>query len=177
MCALPNESWLWNRGMNRNLTAIICCGFASLAVLLFIVTRSRDPQLPAGIYVKGSDYEGVIVNDPRLPTNTAVSYGLWSISPDDVANLERCLQPFVKTSHFFGPRIPEVLHSYVRRYEGVTVDGRKCIYVYAVESRFWPKDKVLRADGSFALVGGGDSVWQVMFDTESGVFSGLVFNY
>ena len=102
--------------------------------------------------------------------------GTWIISPADIAKLENSLSKLsalVSRDCCIVGRSVSCPTSYFRQYAGITISGKKYIYINAFElgalasrSRNQP---LLVCDG-------GESFWGALYDPESGEFSQLAFN-
>lgn len=101
----------------------------------------------------------------------------WTPSTEQVLVAERGLQAFLATATMeYRPgapqRIAARLHHYARQYFGVSAAGRRLLYINCFPANSfsdWRTKEVYVDDG-------GEAFFQLLYDPESGEFSGLSVN-
>lgn len=117
-----------------------------------IPARAAMPEVavagPGRLFLKGVDYEGVIVER-----------GDWTPSPQDVADLEVALGPAL-AAHELGKAYPP--RDFKREYGGVTIAGKQVIDIQlACQAPGWPQDPLP------SLKGGGTCYGRARFDVDT----------
>ena len=106
----------------------------------------------------------------------------WALSEADAEAVERRLTELADVP----PEEPTVvvpaetrmpdLEGSVRQYVGAVVDGRNVIYINAFPASMMDYDEAFDTSRPVLACDGGADFWGVVFDPETGQFSGLAFN-
>jgi len=97
----------------------------------------------------------------------------WTPSPDQLAQLEAQLKPYLDGSHQ-GKWIAE-LGVYKRQYVGYTERGKRRIFVNSFCEQFWKREESWR-DQLVIVFDGGPCFHSVHYDTSSSQFDRLQIN-
>jgi hypothetical protein len=102
--------------------------------------------------------------------------GTWPISKEVVADLERDLPKLSQRTKDESVDHPE---TYLRQYVGITIRGKKYVYVNAFSDSVVSLDRRHGESWKYEAIivcDGGDGFWGALYDPESGQFSDLAFN-
>jgi hypothetical protein len=150
-------------------TMRLCTG-AAIRILIPLgsqgtaVSEERSQFVDTGVILSLSSEEG-----PAL----GVSSPFWTPSPEQIAQLEVQLKPYLDASHQ-GKWIAE-LGIYKRQYLGYTDGGKKWIFVNSFCERFWKMEDSWR-DRLVIVFDGGPCFHNVRYDPSSGQLDQLQIN-
>jgi hypothetical protein len=152
-----------------------------LWLLLLVVGFSRSASAMEHGYVLSPDQAKQVLRQCSRPTPGGVD-GTWMVTPQVVAQLERDLNKLSDLkSHqccVSGESVRDP-SSFFRQYVGVTIRGRKYVYINALQGPILHRatdnlDAVMHKP--FMVCDGGDSAWGALYDPETRQFSELAFN-
>jgi hypothetical protein len=142
-----------------------------LLSIFWVLSLFVTPALaPNDRWVLFPPEKALILTKPCSRPSPANIDGVWIVSPEIVARLEWDLPkiPIQNSVISFDPSI------YFRQYAGITILGRKFIYISAAKSidnqSEWRNGKVVFS------CDGGDSYWGVLYDPATREFSQLAFD-
>jgi hypothetical protein len=132
------------------------------------------------VLISGPGFQGVIFPAARVPSHLDPDGGAWTPTTQHVAEAERRLPGFFATAAPALPasvrpgavqRIAAQLDRYARQYFGVSWKGRRLLYINCLpaDHSAWQVRPVFVEDG-------GESFFHLVYDPESGEFSGLSVN-
>lgn len=116
--------------------------------------------------VSGDGYRGAIVPPDEVPDyvtwlNGAETQGVWTPTPDQIAELEAMLPGFLQTLSSISPDLDDRLPGYTRHYMGYVADGHAYILVNAFCSNPGGGDSLSEP---VIVMDGGDCFFYVVWD-------------
>lgn len=130
---------------------------------------------PLGILVTGWNFEGIILDPAKHPSNP-LSTHVWEVTPADIRKMEAALDAHIHHDKMLlGSRIPSELRNYRRRYFGLLGrDNEELIHVFCAHKSVTDRDYWLQ--NYFDPSGGGDNYWYITYDMYSSSFIDFVVN-
>jgi hypothetical protein len=152
-----------------------------LLLLPLVFGVSRIASAMEHGFILSPDQAMQVLRQCSRPTPEGVN-GTWIVTPQVMAQLEQDLNKLsdLKSHQCCVPgesvRDPS---SFFRQYVGVTIRGRKYVYINAIQAPILRRatdtlDAVMHKP--FMVCDGGDSAWGALYDTETRQFSELAFN-
>lgn len=137
-----------------------------------LVTAVAGQSLPANCAILPSSEGPALMKQCSRGTPKDVS-GFWSPSPSQVAAIEQLLPEMLRKS---GHKLK--VSDSNRQYIGITVHGKKLIYLNCFDRSVLSESSALRDWQTKAVIicDGGDAFWGVVFDPADNTFHELQFN-
>jgi hypothetical protein len=143
-----------------------------LSIFLVLSVFVPPALAPQDRWVLLPTEKALLVTKPCSRTSPANIDGVWIVPAEIVTRLERDLPTLwismnVSTLHVANPG------SYFRQYAGITILGRKFIYINAAKSI---DNRSEWKNGKSTVCDGGGDYWGVLYDPLIGEFSQLAFD-
>jgi hypothetical protein len=153
-----------------------CLWFLFLALGVALDASSMDHG-----FILSPDQAELVLKQCSRPTPRNVD-GAWAVPPAVVTQLERDLGKLSELkSHqcCISEESVQNPDSYLRQYVGVTIQGRKYVYINAFRepAAHWRNENVdAMMHKPITMCDGGDSFWGALYDPETRQFSEVAFN-
>lgn len=123
-----------------------------------------------GVFILPPDQGAALLKQCSRPTPDGAT-AFWTPSRGDIAELERRLVPFLKSTKSGSAVLP--LSRFHRQYIGFVKDGKR--YIYGSFYIPWP-DTENEASRPVIVCDGGKSFWGIVYSVKAQSFSALRFN-